>query len=123
MKAEILKALKILKNGKAAGPDGIPPEALKVDLSTTVNMLLPLLQKVWREGRVPADWKKGHLVKLPKKGDLGSCKNWRGIMLLSVPSKVLTRIILDRLKDAVEEKLRPEQAGIRKDYHDHHSPI
>ncbi|XP_073668649.1 uncharacterized protein [Paramisgurnus dabryanus] len=114
-KAEILKALKILKNGKAAGPDGIPPEALKADLSTTVNMLLPLLQKVWRVGRVPADWKKGHMVKLPKKGDLGSCNNWRGIMLLSVPSKVLTRIILDRLKDAVEEKLRPEQAGFRKE--------
>uniref|UniRef100_A0A3Q3JGH9 Uncharacterized protein n=1 Tax=Monopterus albus TaxID=43700 RepID=A0A3Q3JGH9_MONAL len=85
------------------------------DLPTTANMLLPLLQKVWREGRVPADWKKGHMVKPPKKGDLGSCKNWRGIMLLSVPSKVLTRIILDRLKDAVEEKLRPEQAGFRKD--------
>lgn len=114
-KTEILKALKTLKNRKAAGPDGIPPEALKADLSLTANMLLPLLQKSWKEGKVPADWKKGHLVKLPKKGDLGSCKNWRGIMLLSVPSKVLTRIILDRLKDAVDEKLRPEQAGFRKD--------
>ena len=114
-KGEVLKALKNMKNGKAAGPDGIPPEALKTDPSTTANMLLPLLQKIWREGKVPIDWKKGHMVKLPKKGDLGSCKNWRGIMLLSVPSKILTRIILDRLKDAVEEKLRPEQAGFRKD--------
>ena len=78
-------------------------------------MLHPLLQKIWTEMKVPADWKKGHLVKLPKKGDLGLCKNWRGIMLLSVPSKVLTRIILERLKDAIDEQLRPEQAGFRKD--------
>ena len=78
-------------------------------------MLHPLLQKIWTEMKVPADWKKGHLVKLPKKGDLGLCKNWRGIMLLSVPSKVLTRIILERLKDAIDDQLRPEQAGFRKD--------
>ncbi|XP_061175584.1 uncharacterized protein LOC133184509 [Saccostrea echinata] len=100
-RAETIKALKKLKSGKAAGPDGIPPEALKADIKTSADMLLPLLQKIWSERKVPADWKKGHLVKLPKKGDLGQCKNWRGIMLLSVPSKILTRIILERLKDAI----------------------
>lgn len=57
----------------------------------------------------------GHLVKLPKKGDLTLCNNWRGIMLLSVPSKIMTRIILDRLKSAIDEKLRTEQAGFRQD--------
>ncbi|WP_353805421.1 hypothetical protein, partial [Acinetobacter baumannii] len=29
---EVIKALKVLKNGKVAGPDGIPPETLKTDL-------------------------------------------------------------------------------------------
>ena len=64
---------------------------------------------------MPADWKKGHLVKLPRKRDLGLCKNWRGSMLLSVPSNVLTRIILERLNDAVYKRLRPGQTGFRKD--------
>ncbi|WP_353839200.1 reverse transcriptase domain-containing protein, partial [Acinetobacter baumannii] len=76
-------------------------------------MMLPLLQKIWKERVVPSDWKKGHIVKIPKKGDLGLCKNWRGITLLSVPSKVLTRIILDRLKSAIDNRLPPEQAGFR----------
>ena len=40
-KAEIERALKQLKNGKAAGPDGIPLEALKVDPKTTKAMLYP----------------------------------------------------------------------------------
>ena len=52
---------------------------------------------------------------MTQKGDLGECKNWRGIMLLSIPSKVLTRIILERLKTAIDKKLRPEQAGFRQD--------
>ena len=30
-KTEIAKAIKPLKSGKSAGPDGIPPEALKAD--------------------------------------------------------------------------------------------
>ena len=36
-------------------------------------------------------------------------------MLLSIPSKVLTRVILNRMKVAVDEVLRDEQAGFRKD--------
>ena len=113
-KAEVLKAIMTLKSGKAAGPDGIPAEALKMDPETTANLMTPLLQKVWEEGKVPADWKKGYLFKLPKKGDLSQCKNWRGIMLLSIPSKILSRIILERLKYALDDKLRQEQAGFRR---------
>ena len=65
-------------------------------------MLHPLLKEVWEQEKVPDDWKKGYLVKLPKKGDLSSCDNWRGITLLSIPGKVLTRIILlERLKTAL----------------------
>nr|KAG5693286.1 hypothetical protein BaRGS_011607 [Batillaria attramentaria] len=114
-KTEIIKAIKSLKSGKAAGPDGIPPEALKADIQTSTDMLHPLLRKIWESESVPHDWKKGHLVKLPKKGDLSSCSNWRGIMLLSIPGKVLTRIILERLKTALDKTLREEQAGFRND--------
>ena len=93
----------------------ILPEALKVDPKLTAAMLHPLFLQIWETERVPTEWKNGYLVKLPKKGDLGLCKNWRGIMLLSVPSKVFCRIILERLKHALDRKLRCEQAGFRKD--------
>ena len=114
-KAEVSKAIKSLKSGKAAGPDGIPPEALKADVQTSTEMIHPLLMKIWESEQIPEEWKKGYLVKLPKKGDLSSCKNWRGIMLLSVPSNILTRIILERLKKALDKTLREEQAGFRQD--------
>ncbi|KAL8567075.1 hypothetical protein ACOMHN_027502 [Nucella lapillus] len=110
-----MKAIKSLKSGKAAGPNGIPPEALKADIQTSTDMLHPLLVKIWETEAVPKDWKKGFLVKLPKKGDLSLCNNWRGIMLLSIPGKVLSRIILERLKTALDKTLRDEQAGFRQD--------
>ena len=33
-------------------------------------------------------WKLGLLVKLPKKGGLSLCKNWRGIVLLTIARKL-----------------------------------
>ena len=113
-KSEISKAIQHLKNNKAPGPDNIPAEILKADINTTTQMLYDLIGKIWEEEKVPNDWKEGHLVKLPKKGDLSICDNYRGIMLLSVPGKVLYRIILERLKRAVDTKLRDNQAGFRQ---------
>jgi len=46
-------------------------------------------------------------------GLMGYCYNWRGIQLMSIPSKFLTRIILERLKTVVNNTLRDEQAGFR----------
>ena len=79
-------------------------------------MLYPLFCKIWQEEDLPTEWKEGHLIKLPKKGDLSNCANYRGITLLSVPGKVFSRILLNRMKDAVDTKLRDQQAGFRKDH-------
>ncbi|VDO86096.1 unnamed protein product [Schistosoma curassoni] len=61
------------------------------------------------------DWKEGHLIKIPKKGDLSKCENYRGITLLSIPGKVFNRVLLNRMKDAVGARFRDQQAGFRKD--------
>ena len=114
-KQEIRDALKNLKRDKAAGVDNIPAEALREGGEEMVNQLHRLINSVWNREEIPLDWKKGLLVKLPKNGNLSNCDKWRGIMLLSIPSKVLTRIILDRMKDAIDQRLRDEQAGFRKD--------
>jgi hypothetical protein len=60
---------------------------------------------------LPNEWKKGIIIKLPKKGDLTNCNNWRGITLLSSSSKILPRIILNRIKRHIDNKLRREQMG------------
>ncbi|VDQ05982.1 unnamed protein product [Trichobilharzia regenti] len=48
------------------------------------------------------------------RGQHNTLQERREIMLLSTPSKILSRIILERLKDALQTEHRPEQAGFRK---------
>ena len=104
----------MLNSKKAAGPDYIPPEALKADSKVSSTILHGLFEKIWTEEKYPNDWKEGHLVKIPKKGDLSNCNNYRGITLLSIPGKVFTRILLERIKETVDGQLRDNQAGFRK---------
>ena len=112
---EVRRAILTLHNGKAAGPDGITAEALKTAPYTSAAMFRNIIEGVWEEEVAPDDWKEGFLIKLPKKGDQSECGNYKGIMLLSVPEKVFNRITLERLKAAVERKLRDHQAGFRQE--------
>ena len=84
---------------------------MKVDLDITANMLHPLFEKIWNEGEMPNDWRSGLIIKIPKKGDTANCDIRQGITLVSVPSKVFTRVLLNRIKEHVNQRLRKEQAG------------
>jgi hypothetical protein len=94
-KREIIQAIKGMKNGKAAGSDNISAEILKVDPNVAADMLLLLFQDIWKEEKFPKEWTEGIIVKIPKKGDLSDCNNWRGITLLIVISKNFNKIILE----------------------------
>ena len=80
-RAEIRAAIKSLKIGKATGIDNMPSEAIHAGGEVSVEALYILLNKIWREEQIPDEWKKGLLVKLPKKGDTTHCQNWRGVTL------------------------------------------
>ncbi|VDP37277.1 unnamed protein product [Schistosoma curassoni] len=108
-------AIRQIKSGKAAGPDNIPAETLKADEAVTTKILNILFRKIWNEEQVSTDWKKGYLIKIPKKGDLSNCDNYRGITLLSIPGKVFNRVLLNRMTGSIDDQLRDQQTGFRKD--------
>ena len=67
-----------------------------------------------KEQCVPEDWKKSLIVKVPKKGVLTHCDTYRGISLLSVPSKILCRVLNDSgVKSGVDKMIWQEQARFR----------
>ena len=53
-------------------------------------------------------------LRIPKRGDLRLCDNWRGISLLDVAGKVLARIIQERQQIIAERVLPESQCGFRK---------
>ena len=113
-KEEIINAIKALKNNKAPGPDNLNAELFKTDPAIAAEIPLPLMMKVWEDKRIPDDWNEATIIRIPKKGALNDCNNWRGITLLSIPSKILAKISINRLSNAVDSRLREEQAGCRK---------
>lgn len=112
-KSEIVDAIKSMKNGKAAGFDDITAEILKSDPQLFASSILPLFTKIWNQEEFPEDWMNGLIIKLPKKGDLTDCNNWRGITILCVVMKVFMKIILNRMVNVIDKLLRKEQAGFR----------
>lgn len=110
---DITAAIKALPNNKAAGIDGIPAEFYKVDPAASAEMLLPLITSIWENETFPSEWKNGIIVKIPKKGNLTECNNWRGICVLPTVTKIITKIILNRLKEHLEISINEEQAGFR----------
>ena len=111
---EVRKAIRTMKSGKAPGADCVSAEMLKAGGEVTMGALTEIFEGIWETEETPGDWKMGLIVKLPKKGDLSLCKNWRGITLLSITSKVFSRVIHDRISEALDPLLRKEQAGFRK---------
>ena len=53
------------------------------------------------------------IITLPKKDNLQLCQNYRTISLISHPSKVMLRILLNRPRPQTEEIIKEEQAGFR----------
>ena len=49
-----------------------------------------------------------------KTRDLKECKNWRGVTLLPVLSKLMGRVIIERIQNGEDHVLRKKQAGFRK---------
>ena len=113
LKEEVEAALRSLKPGKSPGVDNVPSELLKSGGEDLVTVMTALCQKIWDQKKWPKEWTQSLVIPLPKKGNLRKCENYRTISLISHPSKILLRIILNRLKSKVEELLAEEQAGFR----------
>ena len=110
---EISVALSLLKMGKAPGLDRIQAETLRLGGAVTVRWLKTLFDYIWSYEVVPADWRKQVIIPVHKKGSRADCDNYRGIALLSIPSKVFAKVILNRLKPWAEAHLRESQCGFR----------
>jgi hypothetical protein len=112
--AEVRLAIQSLKPGKAPGPDGLCVELFKADDKMAATELQPLIEAFWDLEEIPEACKQANLVKLPKKGDLSLCENWRGIALLNSINKIISSIIRERISTEIEPQLRKEQSGFRK---------
>ena len=113
-KEEVGNALNHLKDRKAAGPDGIRNEHLKQSVGILLTTWFLLLNTCLRLGTIPEQWRHSTLVALFKgKGSNTEPGNYRGIALLSVVFKLLTKLLNRRIMYHIQDILPPEQYGFR----------
>ena len=113
---EVSKAINKMKNNKAAGPDGIVAELIKLAENNVVHYLTKLFNKIFQSGSFPREWTRSIIIPIHKKGDPSLSDNYRGISLLSIISKVYTFVLNNRLKQWSEENniINDAQEGFRK---------
>lgn len=112
-------AIRDMKNEKAPGIDGIPAEFFKFnDDPENSRIITDLFNLINEEKKWPREWETGIIHPIYKKGNPNEPKNYRGITLLPVISKVYTKILSKRLQYWLddEKKIIKAQAGFRKGY-------
>ena len=99
---DVLKSLRRMKNGKAAGPSGVVAEMLKATPDICSKTIVDLMNAIMREGKVPADWSGSIIVSLFKwKGDALDRNNYRGLKLTDHVLKVIERVIENIIRETV----------------------
>ena len=113
LREEVEAAVKALKMGRSAGVDNISAELVQAGGEAMIDILTSICNKIWKTGEWPTTWTQSLVITLPKKGNLQLCQNYRTISLISHPSKVMLKIILNRPQPQAEEIIAEKQAGFR----------
>ncbi|XP_076660075.1 uncharacterized protein LOC143363362 [Halictus rubicundus] len=113
---EIKVAAKLLKTGKVAGLDGIPPELIKAMVQFRRDRFLTLYNSIIRRRKIPQAWKEAKTILLRKEGkDPAEPSAYRPICIIDAMAKLLEYILKIRmLKELGEEPFNQNQFGFCK---------
>ena len=95
---EVEAAVQSLRREKSAGVNNIPAELVQAAGEDVITALATICNKIWQTDGWPSLRTQSLVITLPKKGNLQWCQNYRTIGLVSHPSKVMLKVILNRLK-------------------------
>ena len=84
-----------IKRGKSPGVDNIPGELIKNGGEEMAKAVTAICQRIWRDKGWPEQWTKSIRIPLPKKANSKKSQNYRTISLISHPSKIMLKIILN----------------------------
>ena len=112
---DVEQKLKTLKTNKAVGANSIPTKILKTYSKSLSKPLSELINLSFAEGKFPTILKIAKVIPIHKKGGKSECDNYRPISLTSNISKLLEKLVHERLYSFLEKEklLFEEQYGFR----------
>ena len=107
---EVKFAASKLRNGKAVGPDGIPNELLKYATPSFYDRFATLLNRCFETHEAVPSFTEGYLAPLQKPGKpKGPLKSIRPLCLLNGTRKILSVLVLHRIRECVGHYTGPWQ--------------
>ena len=112
---EVQDAVSTFKDGKNWGSDKMKTEGLKYNNSNLLlERILALLILIWSILSIPHSWLHSNITCLYKKGKKSIASNYRGISIGANMSRILSKIIIGRIKEAYEKHICEFQFGFRR---------
>ena len=118
LREDVKSAAKALKMEKSAGVDNIPTELVQAGGEAMIDIMTSIGNKIWKTKKWSTTRTQSLVITLPKKNNLQLCQYYLTISLISHPSKVMLKVILNRLQPQAqeiiaEEIIAEEQASFR----------
>ena len=101
------KAISQIKDNKSAGHGGIPPELFTHGGQTVATHIYRIFVKIWIDEMIPADMRNANIITILKKNDRHNANNYQGISLLAVVGKIMTLVMLNRMRDPIARDSAP----------------
>ncbi|KAI3355583.1 hypothetical protein L3Q82_018417, partial [Scortum barcoo] len=98
-----------MQGRKAPGIDGLAVEFYKAFWDILAGDLLEVFNESLASGSLPLSCRRAVITILPKKGNLQDIKNWRSVSLLCMDYKILSKVLANRLKRAMEQIIHRDQ--------------
>ena len=113
---EILRTCNEINVNKSSSIKNVSSRIIKDAFLCIPDVVLHLIQVAFDIGIFPDEWKIANVTPLQKGGDKTSVTNQRPVSLLPLPSKIIERILHDRIMFHLERNnlLEINQGGFRK---------
>lgn len=109
---EIMEVIKALPTGKAPGPDGFVAEFFKDLVSELAPLMLEVFMEALQRGELPQTMSQAVISLILKKDkDASDCKSYRPISLIQLDTKILSKILANRLNKVISSLIHVDQVG------------
>ena len=112
--SDVYQALGSLDPSKSTGIDGIGPRVLKFCSAALVEPVHHLFSVSLSTGSLPEEWRTHIITPVFTSGSKSDITNYRPISLLCVISKVLEKIIYDKITPFISASINHSQFGFMK---------
>jgi hypothetical protein len=107
--SECSAALKSMSCGKTPGSDGLPKEFYITFWDMLREDFVEMANNCIADGIIPESLRQAMILLLYKKDDPELLKNWRRISLLNVDYKIITKVLVNRMKPLMSSFIDSDQ--------------